>query len=89
MGDLADLGRHTQVTSLGTSPTIYNVTDATDTTFPTSVRFIRATGAGAITFIDANGVSKTGQWAAGETRAVAASAIVGASTTATGVEGMP
>jgi hypothetical protein len=88
MGDLADLGRHTQVTSLGTSPTIYNYAGV-DLTFPTPVRFIRATGAGNITFIDANGDSKTGAWAASETRAIAASAIVAATTTATGIEGMP
>ena len=83
-----DLGAHTNIASLGTSPTIYPFTAGSNYTFPKPVRFIRATVAGNITVTDAYGTSKTGAWGAGETRAVAATAIINATTTATGIEGM-
>lgn len=88
MGSLADVAGFTQPTSLGTSPTVYPWTSG-DYTFPMPVRFIRANDAGDVEFIDAAGVTKVAKFAAGETRAIAASAIVAANTTVTQLEGMP
>lgn len=87
MGSPTDLGAFTNVTSLGTSPTIYNYAGV-DITWTKPCRYLRAATAGNITFKDADNVSKTGAWAAGETRAVANLGIVAATTTATGIEGM-
>ncbi len=84
-----DLSVHTNVASLGTSPTIYPFTPGSNYTFPKPVRFIRASVAGNIQFTDAYGNNVTGAWATGETRAVAAIAIIDGGTTATGIEGMP
>ena len=89
MGEIADLSNATQITSLVTSPTTYPFTPGANYTFPKPVRFMRASVAGNITYTDAYGVNKTGAWAAGETRALAATAIINATTTATGIEGMP
>jgi len=76
------------ITSLETSPTTYPWPGG-NYTWPQPCRFIRATVAGNIVFTDAAGNNVTGAWAAGETRAVASSAIVASGTTATGIEGMP
>lgn len=89
MGTPAELYAHTQVTSLGTSPTTYPFTAGSDYTFPKPVRFLRASVAGNITFTDMNGDNKVAAFAAGETRALGALAIINTGTTATGIEGMP
>ena len=67
---------------------VYVITPADGADLPIRTRAIRASGAGNINLIGADGVTCVCAFSAGETRPLRVTRVLSTSTTATGIEGM-
>lgn len=67
---------------------VYAITPDDNNDLPTRIRAIRATVAGNVAIIGADGVAATCAFLAGETRALRITRVKSTGTTATGLEGM-